>query len=88
MNELPDVYDDIPSQGPNPFDKPRRPRRSRKRVLVTAWAGLLAAAAVFSAVLGWTPFGGGQLLIAKLLFVLFAVMSATALIGRLVVDPA
>ena len=83
-----DKHDEMPEHAPSPFKGALSPGRGRKLLSITFWGGLLAAAAAVCAALGWTNLIGEQLHIARLLFVLFGTMAATALIGRLVIEPA
>jgi hypothetical protein len=89
MIEEPQVVE-TPSRSPSNVARAgSAPESGRRRLArITVWGGLLAVAAVVSAVLGWTDLLGSSLQLARHLFVLFGAMAFTALIGRLVVQPA
>ena len=85
-----DDYDSSPGESPNPLEDMTPPVKEKphKHPTMTSWGLVLTGIALLSAAIGWTQIGGGQFLLAKLLFAVFAIMAATAFLSRFIRQPA
>ncbi len=85
-----DEYDSEPADPPNPLEDVSPPDREKpqKTPTMVGWGFALALGAIVSGFVGWTSLGGGEFLIAKLLFAAFAIMAATAFLSGFIRQPA